>query len=380
MKIAILETVVPSGHEVEYDRGLVEACKNLGHTPVFFVPKNYPFKTDYGTEIEELNGGEAISYSHAGFFKKAILSAKREFRRRCWFNSARKIAREKDFSLIFIPTATPRYLRAILGSSLCKSEVPVVVNLQVFSFEKKGRLEQFISLAKKVEKFSNVHITITSPNHVLTDLPNVSYLNPPFYEPTLIKPKAEYDGRKVLTLGLYGFYRDDRNVKKLFEILSSSDFKRDFRIVIQAVTNNQKDEDSCRELISKYSDNPRFIFTKEYLRDESWQKALDETDVILAPYSSRQYVYTYSAMCFNALGFKKPVILSSNVNPEVTKEFDVGLSLDFDNDVALKDKLVNFIDSFDDKYPHYLSEIARAKNKYNFENVVKDILKFSSAE
>ena len=57
MRIAILESIVmPAGHEVEFDRILIENMKNQGHQPVFFVPENYPFKLDYHTDIEYLDG------------------------------------------------------------------------------------------------------------------------------------------------------------------------------------------------------------------------------------------------------------------------------------------------------------------------------------
>ena len=378
MKIAILETVVPSGHEVEYDRGLVNEFNAKGHSPVFFVPENYPFKTDYGTPVEYLDGGEAVSYSKSGFVKKLFLSFTREYRRKCWFDSACRIASEKAFSLIVIPTATPRYLRTILHSKLRNSKIPVVVNLQVFSFEKKGRLQQFLSLAKKLEKYKNIHITITSPNHFLRNLPNVEYINPPFYKPTLIKSKGDYDGHTPLTLSLYGFYRRDDNVKMLFDIFSKGDFTVPVRFIVQAVTNNKKDEESCNELISLYGDNPRFKFTKEYLRDESWQKALDDSDVILAPYNSKQYLYTYSAMCFNALGFKRPVIISDSVNPQLLDEFKVGIKLDFKDYDETRKKVVNFINNFKNDYPQYLSEINRAAEVYSFENVVKGMLKYNT--
>ena len=45
MRVAILETIVmPAGHEVEFDRILVEELKKQGHDPRFFVPENFPFK------------------------------------------------------------------------------------------------------------------------------------------------------------------------------------------------------------------------------------------------------------------------------------------------------------------------------------------------
>ena len=67
MRIAILESIVmPAGHEVEFDRILVENMKKQGHKPVFFVPTNYPFKLDYHTDVEYLDGGEAVGHQEDG--------------------------------------------------------------------------------------------------------------------------------------------------------------------------------------------------------------------------------------------------------------------------------------------------------------------------
>ena len=40
MKIAILESIImPAGHEVEFDRILVDELNNQGHEPVMLVPE-----------------------------------------------------------------------------------------------------------------------------------------------------------------------------------------------------------------------------------------------------------------------------------------------------------------------------------------------------
>ena len=53
MRVAILESIVmPAGHEVEFDRILVEELKKQGHEPVFFVPEHFPFKLDYHCDVE----------------------------------------------------------------------------------------------------------------------------------------------------------------------------------------------------------------------------------------------------------------------------------------------------------------------------------------
>ena len=64
---------------------LVEEMKNQGHQPIFFVPENYPFKLDYHTQIEYLEGGEAVSYAGVSKLKKLYLSLVREKRRVAWF-------------------------------------------------------------------------------------------------------------------------------------------------------------------------------------------------------------------------------------------------------------------------------------------------------
>ena len=44
MRVAILESIVmPAGHEVEFDRILINELKRQGHEPVLFVPENFPF-------------------------------------------------------------------------------------------------------------------------------------------------------------------------------------------------------------------------------------------------------------------------------------------------------------------------------------------------
>ena len=89
MRIAILESIVmPAGHEVEFDRILVEELKKQGHEPVFFVPEHFPFKLDYHCDVEYLEGGEVVTYAGAGKLKKLLLSIRRERRRAARLASA----------------------------------------------------------------------------------------------------------------------------------------------------------------------------------------------------------------------------------------------------------------------------------------------------
>ena len=48
MRLAIMETITtPGGHEVDFDRIIVEELKKLGHEMEFFVPQDFVFKIDY---------------------------------------------------------------------------------------------------------------------------------------------------------------------------------------------------------------------------------------------------------------------------------------------------------------------------------------------
>ena len=59
MRVAILESIsMPAGHEVEFDRILVNELMRQGHEPIFFVPANFPFKDDYGVPVVYLDGGD----------------------------------------------------------------------------------------------------------------------------------------------------------------------------------------------------------------------------------------------------------------------------------------------------------------------------------
>ena len=61
MKIAILESIImPAGHEVEFDRILVDELNNQGHEPVMLVPENFPSKIKHNAKVDYLEGGEVV--------------------------------------------------------------------------------------------------------------------------------------------------------------------------------------------------------------------------------------------------------------------------------------------------------------------------------
>ena len=74
MRVAILESIImPAGHEVEFDRMIINELKRQGHEPVLMVPENFTFKVDYGVDVIYLEGGEVVTYAGASKWKKAVL-------------------------------------------------------------------------------------------------------------------------------------------------------------------------------------------------------------------------------------------------------------------------------------------------------------------
>lgn len=61
MRVALLEVVaMQGGHEIEFDRLIVQSLRENHHTPVFLVPENSSFKINYGTDVFFLKGWNAI--------------------------------------------------------------------------------------------------------------------------------------------------------------------------------------------------------------------------------------------------------------------------------------------------------------------------------
>ena len=63
MRIGIFENIMtPGGHEVDFDRILVEELSKLGHKVSFYVPKGFHFAMNYHVPVQELPG-EVVSYA-----------------------------------------------------------------------------------------------------------------------------------------------------------------------------------------------------------------------------------------------------------------------------------------------------------------------------
>ena len=124
MRVAIFENIMtPGGHEVEFDRILVEELRGLGHEVEFYVPQNFQFQFDYRTPVHRLKG-DAVTYTNSRGLKKLFAAAKREVNRQRWYSQL--FAAQKNFDALIVPTSTYRYLRALNHSNLKKISVPLI--------------------------------------------------------------------------------------------------------------------------------------------------------------------------------------------------------------------------------------------------------------
>ena len=183
MRVAILESIVmPAGHEVEFDRILIDELKRQGHTPVFFVPERFPFKLDYHCDVNYLSGGEVVTYAGAGKLKKLFLSIRRERRRIAWFNSAYEKACAGACDAIIIPTGTWRYIRTVLHSKLKDSPVPVYMIFHGINLHEQPKFEK---QARHVEAYKQIHLKVITlrDDFQNSGLTNVDLIAPPVFKP-----------------------------------------------------------------------------------------------------------------------------------------------------------------------------------------------------
>lgn len=374
MRVAILESIVmPAGHEVEFDRILVEELRNQGHEPVFFVPENFPFKIKYNAEIEYLDGGVVVTYVGANKFQKLFLSLKREYRRKLWFNSAYKKILEGKCDCLIIPTATYRYLRAILNTDLKNSPIPIYI---VFHGINPGEKANFVKQARKCEKYKNIHLkVITLRNDFKSDnLSNVDLIAPPVFKPLDLPVKTQLKYKEPVVLGFFGQYRREKNVRFFLDAFKLAKFEVPVKLIMQGATARTEDSEEFEKIIAEYSGEKNIEFWHKNLIGEEWQKALLSVDVIIAPYAAERYRYHWSAMLFTAIGFYKPILQSPEMNPEVLNMYKIGEAIRMDNVALFSDQLEKFVNGFKNHINEYEDGLNYANKKYRQENLVKNII------
>lgn len=379
MKIALLESIVmPAGHEVEFDRILVEEMKKQGHEPIFFVPDNYPFKLNYKTDIEYLDGGEAVSYAGVSKLKKIWLSVLREKRRIAWFDSACEKAQKGLCDAIIVPTSSWRGMRSLKKSKLKNSPVPVLFMMHGIMPSDR---ERFVNGVKSLKNYHNVHIAalgMQTEFPELKDCPNFHTIFPPVYIPFDLPVKPEFTIHNPLRLGFFGQYRKEKNLEFFLEAFVKAYFKVPVELLVQGATATKEDSDDFDRLAKKYSENKNIKFLHKNLIGIEWQRELMNCDTILMPYGAERYRYQPSAMLFTAIGYFKPVLQSPEMSPEVLNEFNIGEAVKLDTVEVFSKQLENFVNNFKNKSIEYKQGLLGANKKYSQQNLIKNIIKVLS--
>ena len=378
MRVAILESIImPAGHEVEFDRILINELKRQGHEPVLFVPENFPFKVDYGVDIVYLEGGEVVTYAGASKWKKPFLSILRERRRRSWFTSAAEKIKEHNIDALIIPTGTYRYIKALLDTPLKDSQAAVHV---IFHGIGKGEMDRFIKQAHRAKNYKNVYLDVISlrDDMLRPDLPRVRKILPPVFLPsTELRVEQGNSNRSVdntIKLGFFGQFRKEKNIERFIDAFVSLNYDNSVQLVVQGATVKPEDRALFESIIKKYSQYSNIQFIHASLIGKDWDKALLSVDALLLPYGAERYRYHWAAMLFTAIGFNKPVLISPEINPEVLEQYSIGEVLNLDSVNSIGQGIQTFVENLQHNKDKYSQGLIDANKDYSHYGLIQSII------
>lgn len=375
MRIAILESIVmPAGHEVEFDRILVEELKKQGHEPVFFVPEHFPFKLDYHCDVEYLEGGEAISYAGVSRLKRLWLSMQREKRRVAWLDSACWKGAAGKCDAVIVPTNSWRVMRSIRHSILKDSKVPFL--FMFHGIMPKDR-QRFCDGVRSLREYPKVHLGalgLQTDFPELTDCPHFHTIMAPVYVPFDLPVTPEFHIHTPLRLGFFGQYRREKNLDFFLQAFVKAQFTTPVTLTVQGATATQADSDDFERLRNEYASYTNIHFLHKNLLGMEWQQEIMNIDVMLLPYGAERYRYQPSAMLFTAIGYYKPVLQSPEMNPEILQEFTIGEAVRLDSVEVFSRQLENFVNTFSDHQETYRQGLLGANEKYGQDKLIQRIV------
>ena len=377
MRLAIFENIMtPGGHEVEFDRIIVEEFRALGHEVEFYVPENFSFQFDYHTPVTRLNG-DAVTYTNSRGLKKIFAAAKREINRQRWY--AQLFDAQKNFDALIVPTSTYRYLRALNHSRLKKISVPIIFILHGIN---PTEAPKFLDAADKLSSNMNIKpVVLTFTDNIFGQRrENIYTIYPPTYTARDLKvdPKISAAG-EVLKVGFFGQYRREKNLRGLLEVFLRGKYTRRVELQIQGSTMHAEDSDDFEAIIRQYQSDERLSFLHKGLIGAQWQRAIFGVDALLMPYSSPRYRYHWGGMLFTAIGFGKPVVASNDMNPEVFDLYRVGETFQSGNLDELARVLETFINDFDKNFPTYAANLKAAGENFSPVNFARRIERIINA-
>lgn len=373
MRVAIFENIMtPGGHEVEFDRILVEEFKTLGHEVEFYVPQNFSFQFDYQTPVKRLNG-DAVTYTNSRGLKKLFAAAKREINRQRWYSQL--FDAQKDFDALIVPTSTYRYLRALNHNDLKKISVPLIFILHGIN---PAEAPKFLAAADKLAFNKNIKsVVLTFTDDIFGERrDNIFTIYPPTYT------ARDLDTNNLITyfpnslkIGFFGQYRREKNLRGLLEVFMKGNYTRKVKLQVQGSTMHAEDAEDFDKIIRQYQGDERLSFLHKGLIGAEWQQAIMDVDALLMPYSAPRYRYHWGGMLFTAIGFGKPVVASDDMNPEVFKLYRVGETFASGNLDDLARVLENFINDFDKNFPTYEKNLQAAGKNFSPVNFARRLEK-----
>lgn len=379
MRVAILETIVmPAGHEVEFDRILVEELRKQNHDVIFFVPEHFPFKIDYHVSVNYLSGGEAVSYAGVSRLKRLWLSMVREKRRVAWYDSAAQKAASGECDAIIVPTNSWRAMRSIHHSKLRDCKVPVLFMFHGIMPKDRAR---FCDGVKGLKPYKNIHLGalgLQTDFPELTDCPNFHTIMAPVYVPFDLSVTPEFKPHTPLRLGFFGQYRREKNLDFFLQAFVKAKFTTQVELVVQGATPTPEDSADFERLRKEYEGYTNIHFLHKNLLGIEWQKEIMNIDVMLLPYGAERYRYQPSAMLFTAIGYYKPVLQSPEMNPEILDEFKIGEAVQLDSADTFSKQLEHFVNAFKENANVYKTGLIGANEKYGQDKLIQRIIKILS--
>lgn len=358
--------MTPGGHEVDFDRILVEELQKRGHEVKFYVPQDFQFSFDYKVPAVRL-GGNAVSYSKVSGIKKLLYSLKREYNRQKWYAQLYGAALNKDVDALIVPTSTYRYLRALNKNILRRSPIPIIFILHGVNPKEAPK---FLKEAKKLQPFKNIRmVVLTFVNHIFGhQAKNIFPIYPPAYVARDIDFQPVHEAKDVLTIGFFGQYRREKKLRDFLEVYVKGTYTRPVRLLVQGSTMHPEDAEDFQAIMEEYKNHKEIQFLHKGLIGAEWQQAIADIDVLLMPYSAPRYLYHWGGMLFTAIGFQKPVVASNDINPEVFEKFNIGMTFQSGNMEDLQQVLERFINGYDENAEAYAQGLAEAAAKFSPES------------
>ena len=367
MKIAVFESIMtPAGHEIEFDRIVVEELKALGHEVVFYVPSGHVFQFDYRTPITYLPG-RVVSYTGASKIKKIWLSAKREVNRLRWYRALLQAAKRGEFDAIIVPTSTYRYFRSLALSALKNTPVPLLFIVHGVNPSEAGKFFKNLDALRNCKNLNAVVLTF-SQSVFGTKHPLVSCCNPPVYTPRDLIPQKvtiPISSPQAVKLGFFGQYRKEKRLDVFLDAFLSCNFTAPVELMIQGATVRPDDAADFERIQQKYSHHRQLTFLHKALIGREWQEAIVSVDALVMPYGAERYRYHWAGMLFTAIGYHKPVLLTDDINPEVFQAYDIGESFPAGDYAAMTQAMERFVNTYTVKAAGYATELERANTDFS---------------